>query len=224
MSAHLRRAALTESSRISVISSMPSHTLFELLALLSAIAIDALTKTELLPLRPEYRSALKYFTCAETTRSLPFPKATVTLRKMSVKEIRQLRTRIMMTGLALSIRGSHILTKPGVFTQAGHAGKGLGLGVSALVVVEPRQVVEPGGNVGVFSRNGSQKRPGILNAQDRRLAASPRKKHAPKDYSADQTKGSIICNLEKCAYLTASRLSSSTSNRCAQPAAAGGKK
>jgi hypothetical protein len=35
--------------------------------------------------------------------------------------------------------------------------------------------------------------------------------HAPKDYSADQTKGSIICNLEKYAYLTASRLSSSAS-------------
>ena len=51
---------------------------------------------------------------------------------------------------------------------------------------------------------------------------SPRKKHAPKDYSADQTKGSIICNLEKCAYLTATRLSSSTSNRYARPTAASG--
>jgi hypothetical protein len=47
--------------------------------------------------------------------------------------------------------------------------------------------------------------------------------HAPKDYSADQTKGSIICNLEKYAYLTASRLSSSTSNRSAQPRPQGGK-
>jgi hypothetical protein len=55
-----------------------------------------------------------------------------------------------------------------------------------LVVVEPRQVIEPGGHVGVFSRNGSQKRPGILNAQDRRLAASPRKKHAPKEGVGEQ--------------------------------------
>ena len=98
---------------------MPSHTLFELLALLSAIAIDALTKTELLPLRPEYRSALKYLTCAETTLSLPFPKATVTLRKMSVKEIRQLRRRIMMIGLALSIKGSQTLTKAGFLPKPG---------------------------------------------------------------------------------------------------------
>src|SRR6202011_6199846 len=50
------------------------------------------------------------------------------------------------------------------------------------------------------------------------------KKHAPKDYSADQTKGSIICNLEKCAYLTASRLLSSTSNRYAQPTTASGRR
>jgi hypothetical protein len=55
------------------------------------------------------------------------------------------------------------------------------------------------------------------------LVMSPRKKHAPKDYSADQTKGSINCNLEKYAYLTASRLSSSTSNRSAQPRPQGGK-
>src|SRR5258708_36994834 len=55
--------------------------------------------------------------------------------------------------------------------------------------------------------------PSILSS----LAMSPRKKHAPKVYFADQTKGSIICNLEKSAYLTASRLSSSTSNRSAQP-------
>jgi len=74
---------------------------------------------------------------------------------------------------------------------------------------------------------GSQKLPGlslrswpsILSS----LVMSPRKKHAPKDYSADQTKGSIICNLEKYAYLTASRLSSSTSNRSAQPRPRGGK-
>jgi hypothetical protein len=46
---------------------------------------------------------------------------------------------------------------------------------------------------------------------------SQRKKHARKDYSADQTKGSIMCNLEKRAYPTASRPSSSTSNRYAQP-------
>jgi hypothetical protein len=52
---------------------------------------------------------------------------------------------------------------------------------------------------------------------------SPRKKHAPKDYSADQTKGSIICNLEKYAYLTVSPLSSSASNRSAQPRPQGGK-
>ena len=45
------------------------------------------------------------------------------------------------------------------------------------------------------------------------LVMSPRKKHAPKDYSVDRTKGSIISNLEKCAYLTTTRLSSSTSNR-----------
>ncbi len=51
------------------------------------------------------------------------------------------------------------------------------------------------------------------------LVMSPRKKHARKDYSADQTKGSIMCNLEKRAYPTASRLSSSTSNRYAQPMA-----
>src|SRR4029077_18872965 len=55
------------------------------------------------------------------------------------------------------------------------------------------------------------------------LVMSLRKKHAPKDYSADQTKGSIICNLENCAYLTASRLSSSTSKRSAQPRPRGGK-
>src|SRR4029077_2754734 len=61
--------------------------------------------------------------------------------------------------------------------------------------------------------------PSILSS----LVMSPQKKHAPKDYSADQTKGSIICNLEKYAYLTASRLSSSTSNRSAQPRPRGGK-
>jgi len=61
--------------------------------------------------------------------------------------------------------------------------------------------------------------PSILSS----LVMSPRKKHAPKDYSADQTKGSIICNLEKYAYLKASRLSSSTSNRSAQPRPRGGK-
>ncbi len=55
--------------------------------------------------------------------------------------------------------------------------------------------------------------PSILSS----LIMSPRKKHAPKDYSADQTKGAIICNLEKYAYLTASRPSSSTSNRSSQP-------
>src|SRR5260221_4845670 len=55
------------------------------------------------------------------------------------------------------------------------------------------------------------------------LLMSPRKEHAPKDYSADQTKGSTICTLEKYAYLTASRLSSSTSNRSAQPRPQGGK-
>ena len=43
-------------------------------------------------------------------------------------------------------------------------------------------------------------------------------------HSADQTKGSIICNLEKRAYLTTSRLSSSTSNRYAQPTAASGRR
>src|SRR6516162_6172268 len=56
------------------------------------------------------------------------------------------------------------------------------------------------------------------------LVMSPRKKHAPKDNSADQTKGSTICNLEKRAYLTTSRLSSSTSNRYAQPTAASGRR
>src|SRR5258707_6630133 len=61
--------------------------------------------------------------------------------------------------------------------------------------------------------------PSILSS----LVISPWKKYAPKDYSADQTKGSIICNLEKYAYLTASRLSSSTSNRSAQPRPQGGK-
>jgi hypothetical protein len=61
--------------------------------------------------------------------------------------------------------------------------------------------------------------PSILSS----LVMSPRKKHAPKDYSADQTKGSIICNLEKYAYLTVSRRSSSTSNRSAQPRPQGGK-
>jgi hypothetical protein len=61
--------------------------------------------------------------------------------------------------------------------------------------------------------------PSILSS----LVMSPQKKHVPKDYSADQTKGSIICNLEKYAYLTASRLSSSTSNRSAQPRPQGGK-
>jgi hypothetical protein len=40
---------------------------------------------------------------------------------------------------------------------------------------------------------------------------------------ADRTKGSIISNLEKCAYLTTTRLSSSTSNRYAQPTAASGR-
>ena len=48
------------------------------------------------------------------------------------------------------------------------------------------------------------------------LAMSPREKHPPKDYSADRTKGCIISNLEKCAYLITSRLSLSTSNRYAQ--------
>jgi hypothetical protein len=61
--------------------------------------------------------------------------------------------------------------------------------------------------------------PSILSS----LVISPRKKHAPKDYSTDQTKGSIICNLEKYAYLTVSRLSSSTSNRSVQPRPQGGK-
>ena len=45
------------------------------------------------------------------------------------------------------------------------------------------------------------------------LVTSPRKKQAPKDYSADQTEGSTICNSEECAYLTTSPLSSSTSNQ-----------
>src|SRR4029077_8123700 len=55
------------------------------------------------------------------------------------------------------------------------------------------------------------------------LAMLPREKHAPKDYSVDRTKGSIISNLEKCAYLTPTRLSSSTSNRYAQPTTASGR-
>jgi hypothetical protein len=38
-------------------------------------------------------------------------------------------------------------------------------------------------------------------------------KHAPKDYSADQTEASTIYNSEKCAYLTTSPLSSSASNQ-----------
>ena len=49
------------------------------------------------------------------------------------------------------------------------------------------------------------------------LVMSPRKKHARKDYSADQTKGFIMCNLKKRVYQTASRLWSSTSKRHAQP-------
>lgn len=56
------------------------------------------------------------------------------------------------------------------------------------------------------------------------LAMLPREKHAPKDYSVDRTKGSIISNLEKCAYLTTTRLSSSTSNRYAQPTTASGRR
>jgi hypothetical protein len=55
--------------------------------------------------------------------------------------------------------------------------------------------------------------PSILSS----LVMSSRKKHVSKDYSAVQTKGSIICNLKKFAYLTASRLSSSTSNPSDQP-------
>ena len=41
-----------------------------------------------------------------------------------------------------------------------------------------------------------------------------------ENYSADRTKGCIISNLEKCAYLITSRLSLSTSNRYAQPTTA----
>ena len=52
------------------------------------------------------------------------------------------------------------------------------------------------------------------------VAAGEAPKHPPKDYSADRTKGCIISNLEKCAYLITSRLSLSTSNRYAQPTTA----
>src|SRR5260221_3490034 len=61
--------------------------------------------------------------------------------------------------------------------------------------------------------------PSILSS----LVMSLLKKHAPKDYSVDQTKGSIISNSVKYAYLTASRLLSSTSNRYARPRPENGK-
>jgi hypothetical protein len=95
--------------------------------------------------------------------------------------------------------------------NSSHTGPGIGHGPygfrsTALLLSAARNYLGPVCVLGNF----------ILSS----LVMSPRKKHARKDYSADQTKGFIMCNLEKRAYPTASRLSSSTSNQYVQSMAA----